>query len=477
MRTAMPSAGAFPGLSRRAIWRAALAVAGAIVVLPAVAGGQVPPASGPPAPLALAAAWDAEHVSPPFPPLMRHADLETRLRAVTAASPDLFSMEEIGRSVEGRALRHLWFGSGPFRVLLWSQMHGDEPSATAALLDVFEYVRRHRGEPEVRGLLAALTVHVVAMLNPDGAERFQRRNAQGIDINRDALALQTPEGRALKALRDRLEPRLGFNLHNQSWRTSAGRTGKPAAVSLLAVAFDEARSENEGRVLAKKTCAVIRDALEPIAPGLVARYDDEFEVRAFGDNLTRWGTSTVLIETGPYPADPPDPSLVRLNFVAIMTALESLASGTVGAADPARYESLPMNDSAIFFQLIRNATVVTGTGIAPFKGDVGLVASRTIEEAGGRLEIHQTLRIDDLGDLRVFGALETIDAEGWTIAPLYDLALGTGDETRLPDWSARQGAPSLAPGEPADLVLLKPLETPGAYRVERVIRSSAVVSK
>ena len=35
---------------------------------------------------------------------------------------------------------------------------------------------------------------MVPMLNPDGAERFQRRNAQGIDINRDALLLQSPEG-------------------------------------------------------------------------------------------------------------------------------------------------------------------------------------------------------------------------------------------------------------------------------------------
>jgi hypothetical protein len=465
---------ALSGLRQRTVWRAALAIAAA-VPMAAAAGGQVAPGYGTPAPPALVGAWDAEHVSPAFPSLMRHADVEARLRAVTAASPDLFSMEEIGRSVEGRALRHVWFGTGPLHVLLWSQMHGDEPSATAALFDVFEYVRLHRGEPEIRNLLDALTVDVVPMLNPDGAERFQRRNAQGIDINRDALMLQTPEGRALKALRDRLEPRLGFNLHNQSWRTSVGKTGKPAAISLLAVAYDEARSENEGRVLAKKTCAVIRDALEPIAPGLVARYDDEFEVRAFGDNLTKWGTSVVLIETGPYPVDPPDPSLVRLNFVAIITALEALASGMVETADPARYESLPMNESAVFFQLIRNAAIVTGSGIAPFRGDVGVVANRTIEEADGRLEIRQTLRIDDLGDLHVFGALETIDAEGQTIAPLYDRTLTSGDETTLPDWSLRKGEGLLAPGEPADLVLLKPLEKPGAYRVERVIRSSAIV--
>ena len=46
---------------------------------------------------------------------------------------------------------------------------------------------------------------------------------------------------------------------------------------------------------------MIRDALEPFASGQIGRYDDEFEVRAFGDNLTLWGTPVVLIETGPWP--------------------------------------------------------------------------------------------------------------------------------------------------------------------------------
>ena len=166
---------------------------------------------------------------------------------------------------------------------------------------MLHYIQANRTAPHVARMLDRLTLHVVPMLNPDGAETPQRRNAQGIDINRDALLLQTPEGRALKALRDRVNPPIGFNLHNQNWRTSVGKTGKPAAMSLLAVSFDEARSDNPGRIRAKKVASVIRDAVEPLAPGMIARYDDEFEVRAFGDNLTKWGTSVVLIETGPYP--------------------------------------------------------------------------------------------------------------------------------------------------------------------------------
>ena len=173
------------------------------------------------------------------------------------------------------------------------------------------------------------------MLNPDGAERFQRRNAQSIDINRDALRLQTPEGRALKALRaTSSNPKVGFNLHNQSWGTAVGNPPKPASISLLSVAYDEKRSENAGRMLTKKLCAVIRDSLEPFASGQIGRYDDEFEVRAFGDNITLWGTPVVLIETGPWPSEEPDPPLVRLNFIAIVSALDALATGNVEKARP-----------------------------------------------------------------------------------------------------------------------------------------------
>jgi len=420
------------------------------------------------APAQLAGSWDREHVSWSVPPLIRHADVAATLTEVQATTPDLFHLEQIGASVEGRSINHLWFGSGPLHVLLWSQMHGDEPTATAALFDVFEQFRRHRTEADCARILQALTIHVVPMLNPDGAERFQRRNAQGIDINRDALRLQTPEGRILKALRDRINPPIGFNLHNQNWRTSAGKTGQPATISLLSVAFDEARTESPGRILTKKTCAVIRDALEALAPGRIARYDDEFEVRAFGDNLTKWGTSVVLIETGPWPAADPDPYLVRLNFVALMTALDALATGRVQQADPTRYESLPINETDLFFLLVRNATVVPGTGVGPFLADIGMVANRAVRTTDGTRETRLAARIEDVGDLHTMHALEEIDATGLTVAPLWDPALKEGDVVALPDFSAKRAPRVIAQGEPGELVILKPQD--GKYRVERIVK-------
>ena len=444
------------------------AAAGCAPKHPAATRPTLPAAPAAFTPVQLAVTWNDQRVSWDRPPLVRHADVEARLIAVRASAPDLFQLETIGTSVEGRSISHLWFGRGPLQVLLWSQMHGDEPTATAALFDVFEQFRRHREEPAYARILDSLTIHAVPMLNPDGAERFQRRNAQGIDINRDALRLQTPEGRALKALRDRLSPAIGFNLHNQGWRTAAGKTGQPASISLLSVAFDEARTESPGRLLTKQVCALIRDALEPLAPGRIARYDDEFEVRAFGDNLTKWGTSVVLIETGPWPATEPDPYLVRLNFVALMTALDGLATGRVQEADKQRYEALPINETDLFYLLVRNATVIPGTGVAPFTADIGIVANRTVRTAAGTRETRLAARIEDLGDLSVMGALESIDASGLFVAPLWDPALKAGDVVALPDFAARRAPRVVAPAEPAELVILR--REGERYRVERVVR-------
>ncbi len=225
----------------------------------------------------------------------------------------------------------LLVGDGPTTVLLWSQMHGDEPTATVALLDVLNHLGATRETPATKTLLSKLTLAVIPMLNPDGAERTRRTNAQGIDINRDALRLQTPEGRFLKSVRDRLKPAVGYNLHNQGPNTLAGETGPQAAIALLAVPFDEAFTENAGRRTTERLAVLVRDLLQPWAPGRVSRYDTEYTERAFGDSMTRWGTPTLLIESGGFAAAGPEEAaaLVRLNFVALLGTLSALADGSV----------------------------------------------------------------------------------------------------------------------------------------------------
>jgi hypothetical protein len=173
----------------------------------------------------------------------------------------------------------------------------------------------------------------------------------------------------------------------------------------------------------------------------------------------------VLIETGPYQGSRADLDLQRINFVAILSALHALADGRAQAADATRYESLPMNESDVFTVLIRQAAIVPGTGVAPFTGDVGLASTRAIRPRPDGRDLVQTFRIDDLGDLRIFGGVETVDATGMFLAPSPGWTEGA--TVTIPDWRAFRSDRPLTVGSAVSLALLQSARE-GEYRVVRI---------
>ncbi|MGI9552034.1 MAG: M14 family metallopeptidase, partial [Aurantibacter sp.] len=232
-----------------------------------------------------------------------------------------FKVKTVGRSIEGRNLSLVSIGTGETSVFLWSQMHGNEPTATQAIFDILNFFKSADFEEEKEAILGHLTLHFLPMLNPDGAERYQRRNLLGIDINRDALRLQSPEGRTLKRIRDSLDANFGFNLHDQSRYYNAERTEKPATISYLAPAYNYEKEINEVRGNAMKVIVFMNEILQKYAVGQVGRYNDDFEPRAFGDNIQKWGTSTILIESGGYVNDREKQEIRKLNYVSILSAI------------------------------------------------------------------------------------------------------------------------------------------------------------
>src|SRR5690606_1514655 len=187
-----------------------------------------------------------------------------------------FRIEALGNSAEGRPLRHVSWGNGDTRVLLWSQMHGDESTASMPLAHLFRFLGEQPAHPLVQRLRQGTTLHVLPLVNPDGAARFQRRNAQGIDINRDARALASPEARALHALRERVKPAFGFNLHDQRVGYRAGDSERGTAIALLAPAFNASRDVDANRARAIEVAVAIRAVLEPYISGHIAKWDDTF---------------------------------------------------------------------------------------------------------------------------------------------------------------------------------------------------------
>ena len=213
-------------------------------------------------PKEFADAWDKQHISKILPSNARHKDVQKYLEELKKLG---IKVEEVGRSYANREIYQMEWGKGKTKVFLWSQMHGDEPTATSALVDMFAFLQNNRGKIGwVKKLEETLTIRAVPMLNPDGSELFQRRNLQSIDINRDALDLKTPEGNLLLKLRNEWQPEIGFNLHNQQYLTTVGRTNKQAAISLLAVLGNGENKTNDGHERNKRICSLMVECAQSI---------------------------------------------------------------------------------------------------------------------------------------------------------------------------------------------------------------------
>ncbi len=336
------------------------------------------------------------------------------------AAKNLFTMTPLGRSAEGRTISLLKLGNGKVRVLLWSQMHGDESTATMALLDILKFFVRESEHAVTRTVLQKLSLLVIPMLNPDGAEHFQRRTAQAIDLNRDALTLGTPEARILKETRDTYQPHFGFNLHDQDPRYTVGNSKNVSAIALLAPAFDESRSDNVVRLPAKKVAATIASVLHQFIPDNVSKYDDTFEPCAFGDNIQKWGTSTVLVESGGWAGDREKMFIRKLNYVALLTMMYSLATEEYQAADLDIYERLPFNTEFLYDIILRNAWLTATSNISPVVVDIGINLDE--EFNAERKSVELIGKVVDIGDLRVYGAFQEVDVRG---------ALFTGTEIKM----------------------------------------------
>ncbi len=342
---------------------------------------------------------------------IKYADLQPLIGRFTSNSN--FHVQKVGESIEGRGLTLISLGNGKVDIFLWSQMHGDEPTATQAIFDILNFFDAPGFQAEKQQILSRLKLHFIPMLNPDGAEVYERRNALGIDVNRDALRLQSPEGRTLKRIRDSLEADFGFNLHDQSRYYNAERTPKPATISYLATAYNYEKDINEVRANAMKVIVFMNNIIQKYAPGQVGRYSDDFEPRAFGDNIAKWGTSLILIESGGFANDREKQEIRKLNYVSILSALSTIATESYKEIAIEDYEKIPRNDRKLFDIKITNLTYeLLGNN---YLLDLGI--QRQEIDLAGHSDFYFKSIIVDQGDLSTYFGYETFDASGYTVVP------------------------------------------------------------
>lgn len=357
-------------------------------------------------------AWEEYHryqISPEFPQTLRQVDIYRLTSQLKSDFHDALDLEQIGRSLQQRPILMMKLGSGPIHVLAWSQMHGDEPTHTAALLDLVQFLMSDPEHPLAEKILEACTLFCVPMLDPDGAERWARRNAQDIDINRDALHLQTPEGKLLQSLVKRIRPDFALNLHNQRPRTTVTETQQVASLSLLVPPVDQEDSNLPHVDRAKRLAGYVANAIAPYSPSPISRYNADYMPRCFGEWIQQQGASTLTIEAGGWPSVEAKP-LVQLHFHALVACYYGIAERAYANTPLSVYQHLPRTGEHDLFDVMVQAAQVQNGTHAAFRADLGINFEMTFPHpVRGKLV--------DLGDLCVTTGKQVHDASRCACIP------------------------------------------------------------
>jgi hypothetical protein len=165
-----------------------------------------------------------------------HAEVMDLLERIAARSGTMY-LTEMGRSAESRAIPLAVIADPPPEtpqearasgrpvVFAFGNIHAGEVCGKEALLMLARDLALNPGHP----LLRELVFLVAPIYNPDGNERVspdnrpgqdgpsagmgQRRNAQGLDLNRDYVKLESPECRAMARLLTEWDPDLIIDTH------------------------------------------------------------------------------------------------------------------------------------------------------------------------------------------------------------------------------------------------------------------------
>ena len=148
-----------------------------------------------------------------------YAQMTAQLHADARKSP-LVRVASVGSAAGGA--RQIWLvriadprtdPAQTQRLLILCRQHGDEPASTESLLRLIG-AAASGGDPALRSALSHVTLYVIPMVNPDGAEAGTRVNAHRADLNRDWGLFRQPETRAVAAAAKSIHPALIIDAHN-----------------------------------------------------------------------------------------------------------------------------------------------------------------------------------------------------------------------------------------------------------------------
>lgn len=262
----------------------------------------------------------------------------------------------IGESVLGKPIYKYQLGTGKIKILLWSQMHGNESTTTKALFDFLNLLNSN--SEFAKDLLNEFTFCCLPMLNPDGALLYTRENANNIDLNRDAQNLTQPESKLLRKTFESFKPDYCYNLHDQRTIYGVGTEDiKPATVSFLAPAYNENRDINEVRTKAIQVIVAMNKILQEFIPNQVGRFDDSFNINCVGDTFQFLNVPTILIEAGHYPGDYDRDITRKFVFVAFVEGLKKIYENDIVINKIEDYMNIPHNKICFYDFIYKNIKI------------------------------------------------------------------------------------------------------------------------
>ena len=69
---------------------------------------------------------------------IKHDDIQPLINKLKNHSA--YTVKKVGESIKGKSISLISVGNGPTNIFLWSQMHGNEPTATQAIFDIFNFL-------------------------------------------------------------------------------------------------------------------------------------------------------------------------------------------------------------------------------------------------------------------------------------------------------------------------------------------------
>ena len=269
-----------------------------------------------------------------------------------------FQTFEIGKSVNNLPIKAYQVGDGKIKVLIFSQIHGDEPTATRGLLIFLNKALKNLK------YFQDYTFFIIPQLNIDGALAHSRYNINWIDLNCDALLQSQPETQSLVKIIDSFKPQYCFSLHDQRNFYVAGEGGEPSTLAFLQMLN---KPQKLNYLKSAQIIADIFNQFKKQPQYHLSVFVSENADQSFGTYCLSKGMNYLLFEAGFIPDNYLRSEVAEVIAQALELALDSIKSESYLAKTWEDYLVIPKNKPEYVDLVIRNLDFSNNKDLASTK--------------------------------------------------------------------------------------------------------------